>query len=125
MSNLDIQSLLRLPADKRYTYLIQQVIEHEKIWILKGGSGSVLVGYDGQKSVPVWPHKSAAKMHINGDWSDCSCHAISLGDWQSRWTSGLTEDGLSLVVFMDDNEEGIIVSPEEFDDDLYMAMQAE
>lgn len=125
MSQLDIHSLLQLTADERYAYTVEQIVENEQVWILKGDSGSVLMSNDGQECVPVWPHKNAAKMHINDDWSDCSCLAISLGDWQSRWTAGLTEDGLSIVVFMDSKEEGVVVSPEEFDDDLLIAMQGD
>jgi hypothetical protein len=123
LSFQEIQELQTLNAQARYDYLLAQAAELQTLWILVGDGGSVLLSNSGQECVPVWPSEQLAESHINGDWEDCKCHAISVDDWLVRWTEGLTEDGFSVAGFIDEFEEGIIVSAEEFHDDLLAVMQ--
>ncbi|EAR11423.1 DUF2750 domain-containing protein [Reinekea blandensis] len=123
LSFSDQQNLLQLSADERYQYLLTQAIEQQQVWILVGEEGSVLLTNDGQDCIPVWPHEELAESHIQGDWADCRTMAIRLGVWQDRWTAGLTDDGIQVAGFVNDQEEGVIVSPQDFDDDLLSAMQ--
>ena len=46
--------------------------------------------------VPVWPNEAFAQDWATGDWEHCEPEAISLNKWQSRWTSGLEDDELSI-----------------------------
>lgn len=123
LSFADQQALLEMNSDERYQYLLAQVVEHEQLWILAGSEGSVLLSFEGNDCVPVWPHEEMAETHVQGDWADCRTMAISLADWQSRWTQGLTDDGFMVAGFVDDREEGVTVSAQEFHDDLLEAMQ--
>lgn len=125
LSFAQLQELQALSAEQRYEYLLQQVVDSQQLWILVGDGGSVLLNSDGRDCVPVWPHQELADLHIEGDWADCQCQAIDLGTWQERWTKGLGADKLAVVGFVNEAEEGVIVSATEFDDDLLEAMQAE
>lgn len=122
LSFAHLQDLQEMNAEQRYTYLLAQANEQQQLWILVGDGGSVLLNSDGNDCVPVWPHEELAEQHIQGDWSDCTCMAISLEDWHVRWTNGLTADQLHIAGFISDDEEGVIVSASDFDDDLLAAL---
>ncbi|EMB51727.1 hypothetical protein D908_01301, partial [Vibrio mimicus CAIM 602] len=49
---------------------------------------------------------------------ECEPESIGLNKWFSHWTQGLEQDDLSVVVFPNDNEEGVILFPDEFDFEL-------
>lgn len=112
------------PPQARYEFLLEQIIEQQEIWILVGDTGSVLLSNDGDECVPVWPNKEATLDWIKADWADCQPLSIPLGDWQSRWTKGLREDGFEVAVFPNQLEEAIVVSSEDFDDDIIAAMSS-
>lgn len=109
-------------SHERYDYLLEQVIEQQEVWIMVGDGGSVLLTSDGASCVPIWPNRETAEQWIKGDWSDCTVKAVSLTDWQARWTKGLREDGFDVAVYPNFDQEGIVLSSEEFDDDLIAAM---
>ncbi|MDX1343490.1 MAG: DUF2750 domain-containing protein [Reinekea sp.] len=117
LAQLETQS-----PQERYDYLLTQAVEQQELWILVGNGGSVLLDCDNEECVPVWPSEEAAKAWIKGDWADCTPHSVSLTDWQARWTKGLREDGYAVAMFPNRQEEAIVLSSEEFDDDLIAAM---
>lgn len=125
LSFAELQNLMQMSADQRYDYLLAQAKETQKLWILVGDGGSVLLSSEGQSYVPVWPHQVLAEAHIQDDWSDCDCLSISVEDWQLRWTEGLKEDKLYIAGFIDEAESGVIVSPDEFHEDLLANMQGD
>ncbi len=124
LSFAELQDLQNLNAQARYDYLLAEAVKHQQLWILVGNGGSVLLSNDGQECVPVWPNEELAESHINEDWTDCSTLAISVDDWLVRWTEGLTEDKLSVACFIDEFEQGITVSAEEFHEDLLSRLEA-
>lgn len=115
LSDSQIQTLHKLDAEQRYQYLIQQAIANGQVWILTDEYGSVMFNTDDEDGVPVWPHQELAQAWATGDWSDCKPECVSLDVWHSRWTSGLTEDELAVVAFPNLDEEGLVMSPSEFD----------
>ena len=112
-------------SDKRYDYLLQQLIATQQIWILVGNGGSVLLNSDGDDCVPIWPHQSSASAWIKDEWADCTVTAISVTDWQARWTEGLLTDGISLAAFPNLQEEALVISADAFDEDIYEALSAQ
>ncbi len=108
----------KMDAEKRMQYLVEQVRNHGVIWILTDQHGAVMLNTDDEDGVPVWPAKEFAEQWATGEWSDCEPMAISLNDWRSRWTPGLEDDELSVVVFPLEGEEGLVLYPEELDEAL-------
>jgi len=78
----------------------------------------MMLNTEDEDCVPVWPNKEFAEQWITGDWQACKAEAISLSKWQSRWTVGLAEDELAIVVFPNQAEEGLVLLPDEFDFEL-------
>lgn len=110
--------LMLMPADKRYAYLLKQVVANKEIWILTDEHGCVMLNSEDEDCVPVWPSEDCASYWASGEWSHCTPQAISLQDWLERWTSGLEGDEVCVAVFPNPNEEGIVIFPDEFDDEL-------
>lgn len=105
-------------AEKRFSYLLKEVIENRQIWILTDEHGSVMLNTEDEDCVPVWPNKEFSDSWATGEWENCKSESISLNKWHSRWTHGLADDDLAIVVFPNQDEEGVILYPDEFDQEL-------
>ena len=123
MSNtLDENQIATIQAydeEKRLSYLLKEVTNERKIWILTDEHGCVMLNNDDEECVPAWPNAEFAQSWATGEWEHCKTESISLAKWQSRWTSGLMDDDLAIVVFPNLEDEGLIMFHEEFD----MALQ--
>ncbi len=113
-----INSIEKYDEKKRFAYLLREVVKNKEIWVLVDEHGCMMLNTEDEDCVPVWPNKEFAQNWITDDWKECKAEAISLNKWQSRWTTGLLEDELSIVVFPNQQEEGIVLFPDEFDMEL-------
>ena len=116
-----IKTIQQYSAQKRYNYLIKEVLKNKQIWLLVDEHGCVMLNSEEEDCVPVWPNKEFAQAWATDEWSHCTAEAISLEKWHNRWTHGLEEDELAIVVFPDQNGEGLIFFPDEFDFELQQA----
>lgn len=114
----DFHHVLSLNAEQRYNFMLKQVTETNKIWILTDEHGCVMLNTEDEDCVPVWPGEEFANEWATGEWSGCSAMAIELSEWKARWTDGLTGDEVEVVAFPSSEEEGFILSPQEFEQDL-------
>lgn len=113
-----LTEIARYNTEQRYQYLLKEVIKYQQIWILTDEHGCVMLNSEDEDCVPVWPHQEFAQAWATGDWQDCKAEAISLNKWHSRWSHGLADDELCVVAFPNEDEEGLVLYPEEFDADL-------
>lgn len=118
---MDIMSILQMSPDQRQSYLVKQVNQHQKIWILTDEHGCVMLNSEDEDCVPVWPDEAFAKLWATGDWAHCEPLAIELDAWYSRWTQGLTDDDICVAVFPNPEEEGLVVFPDVFEQALRKA----
>jgi hypothetical protein len=105
-------------TEQRFKYFISEVSKNAEVWILTDEHGCMMLNSDDDDCVPVWPNEEFAQTWATGDWAACKAEEISLDVWLSRWTSGLEEDELSVVVFPDRNEEGYVLYPTELAQEL-------
>lgn len=116
-----VKTIQQYAPQKRYNYLIEEVLKNQKIWLLVDEHGCVMLNTDDEDCVPVWPNKEFAQSWATEEWSHCTPEAIELDKWHEKWSRGLEEDELSVVVFPDENSEGLIFFPDEFDFELKKA----
>ncbi|WP_028670736.1 DUF2750 domain-containing protein [Saccharospirillum impatiens] len=121
LSPEELQDLQALSPADRYDYLIERVQAGQSVWSLRSDQGTVLMSSDGQDCLPVWPHTECAQAWINGDWADCTPLSIDAAAWEQRWLPGLQADGVALAVFPSQDDEGIVVEP----DDMAASLTAE
>ena len=113
-----IKEILKFDQQQRFQYLCKEVKKQQQVWLLIDDHGCVMLNTEDEDCVPVWPNKEFAEGWATEEWSHCKAEAISLEKWQQRWTSGLEEDELSIVVFPDKDLNGLIFFPDEFEHEL-------
>ncbi len=109
--------------EKRLNYLVQQVITNKEIWVLADEHGCMMLNTDDEDCVPVWPNQESAQRWVTDEWQECKAEAISLNKWYSRWSIGLEDDGLALVIFPNKNNQGLVLYPQEFETTLQKEMK--
>ena len=110
-------------TEQRFQYFIREVIKSGEVWVLTDEHGCMMLNSDDEDCVPVWPNKEFANAWATGDWEKCKAEAITLEVWLNRWTNGLEDDELSVVVFPDHNEEGFVLYPTELANELQKKSQ--
>lgn len=114
LSDNEYQDAPGLPADERFAYFVEKVVEGDQVWSLKGPDGWVVMSSEDQEEcLPVWPHQAFAADWATGDWSDCAPAPIALDAWLERWTPGMEKDGTQVAVFPAEEGEGLVLSPRE------------
>lgn len=111
-------TVINYDAEKRFQYLLNEVVQNRELWILTDDIGCVMLNTEDDDCVPVWPNKEFAQAWATDEWSECKPEAISLNKWYSRWTQGLQDDEIAIVIFPNQAEEGIVVYPEELETEL-------
>lgn len=113
-----IAEINKYTGEQRLKYCVKEIVANREVWILTDEHGCVMLNTEDEDCVPVWPNQEFAELWATGDWSECKAESISLNKWHSRWTNGLEDDELAVVVFPNEQEEGVILFPDEFDFEL-------
>lgn len=114
----EINRILQLDDQQRASYLIKEVVLTNQIWILKDEHGCVMLNTEDEDCVPVWPNQEFAQAWATDEWQDCKPESISLNKWFSRWSYGLADDELALVLFPSQDEQGLVYYPDELEHEL-------
>lgn len=115
LSSERINEILAFNDEQRANYFFKEVISQQKIWILTDEHGCVMLNTEDEDCIPVWPNEEFAQAWATKEWQHCTPEAISMSLWLSRWSHGLAEDELAIVVFPSQEEQGLIYYPEELD----------
>jgi hypothetical protein len=118
ISNEQLNTIEKYNEEKRLSYLLQQVVSNKEVWILADEHGCVMLNTEEEDCVPVWPNEEFAQHWATDEWKHCQAEAISLNKWYSRWSKGLADDELALVIFPNQDNQGLIIFPDEFEDAL-------
>lgn len=118
LSQDQIATVNKMRAEERFNYCIKEIAKHRKVWILTDEHGCVMLNTEDEDCVPVWPHEEFANQWATGEWEHCKAESISTAKWFSRWTHGLEDDELAVAVFPNNEEEGVVLYPDEFEFEL-------
>ncbi|MBT1063946.1 DUF2750 domain-containing protein [Bowmanella sp. Y26] len=110
--------ILAQTPEQRHKYLLKRLQETQEIWTLVDDDGAMILTTDEEDCIPIWPDAEFAKDWINGDWSHCQPHKITLSDWQHKWLPGLEEDEIQIVSFPVPGEDGLVSAPWEMAEEL-------
>jgi hypothetical protein len=114
----EIQSLISLPGEKRYEYLIKKVADQQEIWSLWQDGWALACDDTGHELVPVWPHSKYAELCATGQWTGYVAKKIDLTAWLERWISGIEKDKRLVAVFPTLSDKGMAVEPRRLESDL-------
>ena len=113
-----INAIEKYDDEKRFSYLLKEVRSQQALWLLTDEHGCMMLNTEDEDCVPVWPNQAFAQRWATGDWKDCKATEISLSTWYSRWSLGLADDELAIVVFPIQeslSSQGIVLYPDEFE----------
>jgi len=113
-----LNTIEKYDEEKRLSYLLQQVVSNKEIWILADEHGCVMLNTEDEDCVPVWPNEEFAQRWATDEWQHCKAEAIALSKWYSHWSTGLFDDELALVTFPNQDNQGLVLFPEEFEEAL-------
>ncbi|NQZ80223.1 MAG: DUF2750 domain-containing protein [Colwellia sp.] len=113
-----VEQIQAYDDEKRATYFFKEVVLNNKIWILTDEHGCVMLNTEEDDCIPVWPNEEFAQAWATDEWQACQAESISLNKWFSRWSHGLADDQLAVVVFPNQAEQGLVFFPDEIDFEL-------
>lgn len=119
LKDIEIESVIGLAGEERYSYLIKKSADQEIVWSLAQDHGWALATDSiGNEAVPIWPHEKYAALCASGAWQGFEPKQIALEVWRSRWVPGMVRDQRLVAVFPTTNDKGVFVSPERLEIDL-------
>jgi hypothetical protein len=113
-----IESVLLLPAPKRYEHFIKQVVDWEEAWGLYSDGWALAGADEGEKVFPLWPAKEYAALCATGQWSTYSPKAIPLDDVLEALLPRLDSDRVLVGVFYTPADTGITVAARQLLEEL-------
>jgi hypothetical protein len=118
----EVRAALALPAEDRYTLLLQLACDWEEAWGLRHADGWALARDPARgEAFPLWPHAEFARACAHGPWEDAVAEAIPLAELLGDLLPLLSEEGLRVAAFplpSAPEGESRLVSPEELRRDL-------
>lgn len=119
---MTIEELMQKTPDARLSMCLEEISKSKEIWILTDADGCVFLTSDDEDCVPIWPTIELAQYWATGEWEACQPTSISVGDWLAKWTPGLTLDDISVAVFPNPDETGVVMFPDLFEQALVKKM---
>lgn len=117
----EIESVIRLPGDKRYAYFIKKVADQNQVWGLWNEGWAMGMTDDGTRTSPIWPAKEYAELCRIGDWRDFEPKPIPLQEFILEMLPDLAKEGIRVSIFDTPTEGSVLVS----DEDLINGLEAE
>lgn len=118
MTEKELQRIVNLNSDERLAYSFKEFSSTQKIWILTDEHGCMMLNTDDEDCIPVWPTAAFAQKWAVDEWKNCKAESINLTRWFSHWSQGLSDDEIAIVVFPNEQEEGVVFYPDEFEHQL-------
>lgn len=103
---------------QRYKYFISKVCDEERIWSLWSDGWSLARDVQGNRLVPVWPHRQYAEICARDQWEGYLAREIKMEEWLNRWIDGIKQDGCMIAVFPTADDSSLSVGPDKLVADL-------
>ena len=120
MHKKEVETVFRLPVNKRYEYFIKKVADFEEVWGLYHEGWAMTKDDNGNLMMPFWPKEEFAQLCAVGEWENYIPESIDLDEFIEEWIPGLKGDGFKPSIFWN-NDDAVLV---ELDKLLY-DLQAE
>ena len=111
--------IAKFEPEQRAEYCITHLLKQQQLYGLYGGDGWIMMDADEDVCFPVWPTAEFAEEWLNNQLDGVSAKAIPASEWFEQWLPGMQNNGTHILVFpVADEEEGIILTADEFLDCL-------
>jgi hypothetical protein len=108
-----MQAVLRLPAERRYTYFLQRAVESGEVWGLDAEGWALAFDEAGRDVLPLWPSPEFAAICANRLWAGFQPRSIKLEELLGHVLPQLAQEGMPVGVFFTPAGQGHPVSARE------------
>lgn len=119
MHQKKIDSVLALPAPKRYAHFVKVAADQRKVWGLFSDGWALAETSDGKHAFALWPAREYAEMCARDYWSGYEPREIDLDTLFQILIPKLKESKTLAGVFPTPNEQGITPDLEQLEADLH------
>lgn len=105
--------LLVAPDSERLAYFVEHAKATELVWSLSDKEGFIMLETDDGDCVMVWPDEAFAAQWATEDWEDCEPVSVSLNTFKTEWLPNLMADNVTVAVFPNIEDEGMLSTAEE------------
>jgi hypothetical protein len=118
ISKIQMESMLRLPANARYKHFVKVVVDWEEAWGLYNDGWALASTDDGVQVFPLWPAREYAELCAAGEWLKFVAKPISLRYLVGELLPALKEDGILPGVFCLPSDKGVTPAASDLLSDL-------
>ena len=107
----EIETVMSLPADDRFEFFIDQVIETGVIWGLVKESWAIFFDDEqGYQLLPFWSDEAFAEANKVGEWEDYNLISFELDEFSLESANSLKEGNVDISIFKSPNDIGKVMS---------------
>ena len=114
----EIESVVKLPGQKRYAYFIKKAADQNQVWGLWNEGWAMGATDTGTPTIPVWPAEEYARLCQVGDWRDFLPRPIPLQEFMHEMLPDTVRDGIRISIFDTPNESSVLISDDELLENL-------
>ncbi|QIZ76968.1 DUF2750 domain-containing protein [Ferrimonas lipolytica] len=118
MSTDTVKTFYSQNSQQRFDATVDGAKANQALWTLADDEGCVVLESDQERCLLMWHEEEFAQSWATGEYSSCKALKIEMNDFLEKWVPGMTNDGFDLAIAPSLAGEGIVLSPEEFADDL-------
>ena len=118
ISQKQIEAIIKLSAIDRYYHSIKQFAGWNELYSIYDNGWVLLDDSSGNKFFPIWPSEEYTRIYIEQNKKNYSPRLIDLSYFLEIMLNDLEEENISLGVFIDPDNSGIVVSIKNFKNDL-------
>jgi hypothetical protein len=116
LSEKEIEEILKLDAEKRFSYTIKRIADFETVWAIGDEKGFANYGDDtGNIAFAIWPFEAYAALCCKGEFANCKPEAIELNLFQEEYLPDFKNRKEKLAIFPLPTDKGIVMDIDEFE----------
>ena len=102
-----------------YYSMLEQIAISRKVYLLCDEDGNPIIteSEDGEEAIPVWAAGIEAEAACEEEWETCKVMEIDFDEFLAEWIPDLAEDGIFILMILDD-EDALDLESSEFDSDI-------
>ena len=104
----EYNSVIMIPAEKRYEYFIKKVVDYEEVWGLYDEGWATTEDGKNRILIPLWPKKEFAEACAIDEWESYSATSIELEEFINDWLPGMKKDCNLASIFWNNIDSAVV-----------------
>jgi hypothetical protein len=123
ISKKQIEAVISLSGDKRYTYFIKMISDWETVWGLYNEGWALSETDEGDVVFPLWPAKEYSDLCAIDEWSEYKSVSFTLESFIEELLPNLNIDSMLPCIFSTSKNDGVIIPIEQLLQDIEIELE--